>query len=184
MYGKDYAYADTRLRGTTVRKIDGGIPVLCEGINGRGECGLFNFETNAREVLHLDALDLTPVPLGFVNYRARAVYLARVPLRAGPRNQGLRAENSTTFHGQGYPPMGAVSKTIINSFPSFANAFTASSKNKDSSCAWHRHWAVGAGSILLYKAQGPVGTINKDKHFVLKNDFQYLNEYLTEVLYG
>jgi hypothetical protein len=183
MYGKDYRYAMSRLEGTIVTLSKGNIPVIVNAIDGAGRCSITKIDDGLKTVADLADLDLKPVKLGFVNYRGKAVFVARIPKR-GDYRQGLRRENSTSFNGLGYPPTSAMSNAIQNQYPSFDTAFKTSSKGDAYSCAWHRHWGIAGGSRLIYKGYGVVGSIHKDKSFTLNGNFSHLKEYLSEVLRG
>lgn len=186
MYGKDYNYAATRISGTIVRIAKDGEPVLVDNVYHNGICTVSHIgkiNQDHKEV-HLDELDLTPVKLGYINCAGQAAYLMRVPVRRGPNNQGLRAENSMCNNGRRLfgLPMDALRNCILGRYPSFEKARVSSVGKRDEppKCiAFDRHWAV-QGNHLLYKNNLIVGRIENKKP-VLDERYKHLRESLSEV---
>lgn len=185
MYGKDYAYADTRLTGTIVRIAKDGEPVFVNAVFNNGICSVTpigKLNRDNKEV-HLDELDLTPVKLGYINCAGQAAYLMRVPVRRGPGNQGLREGNSKCSNGRRLSnlPMDALRNCILGKYPTFEKARVSSSIKKDEpvkTIAFNRHWAV-QGKLLLYKNNLVVGRI-EGKNPVLDDRYKHLKESLSE----
>lgn len=183
MYGEDWSYARTRLEGTIVRYKDE--PVHIHSINvetGRAEVS--NVETYGTEKdrpyrVDTDDLNLKPVPLGYVNLKAGVAYLSRIPMRRDWK-QGLRLENCFFNSARRFSLVGKpISDCIKGIYPSFKEAFEKSKAM--TTVAWHRHWAVQAGQVVLYKANEVVGSIKNGK-VILDKDFHYLKECLEESL--
>lgn len=186
MYGKDYGYAGTRITGTIVRLLKDGEPVLVANVLNNGICLVSKIcKINDIQEVHLDELDLTPVKLGYINCAGQAAYLMRIPIRRGPNNQGLRAENSMCNNGRRLfgLPMDALRNCILGKYPSFEKARTSSAVAKDGEVkciAFDRHWAIH-GKFLMYKNNLVVGSIEGKKP-VLQDRFKHLAESLAEVV--
>lgn len=189
MYGKDFAYAGTRIAGTIVRLAKTGEPVSVDHVSANGICGVAPItkigQLNDYLEVHLDDLDLTPVSLGYINCAGQAAYIMRIPIRRGPANQGLRQENSVCSNGRRLYglPMDALRNCILGKYPTFEKAVQGSVTKKDGAVkciAFNRHWAIH-GKYLLYKNNLVVGTIEKGKP-VLDDKFKHLKESLAEAV--
>lgn len=192
MYGRDFAYAATRLARTIVRIAKTNEPVVVMGVSStNGDCtisdlesartGEFNFQH-----IPLDDLDVTPVKLGYVNVSGDAIYLQRAPVRHGPGNQGLCQRNClSSGPGLFEFPTDALRLCIMGRYPSYSKALAASKikkrNGKEKTIAFNRHWAIRAGKELLYKNKEVAGSIVNGKP-VLFEKFKYLEEYLGECL--
>lgn len=189
MYGKDYPYAQSRIQGTIVRVQKSGEPVYVVLVTGTGHCSVtpIDKEWGGDEsfVIHVDELDLRPVPLGYVNCAGEACYLMRVPLRRDWK-QGLRQENCWSS-GRRFSQisMKSVKNCIINRYPSFDVAIKdvnkADAKGKVKTIAWHRNWAINSNGQVMYKNHEVVGTLS-DTKVILDPCFKHLNEVLQESL--
>lgn len=187
MYGKDFAYAHTRITGSIVRLAKSGEPVYVEGVLNNGTCvvsDIRKMQDGEPTHVHLDDLNVEPVRLGYVNVAGQAVYLMRVPIRKGPGNQGLRSENSVCSNGQRLLqlPMDALYNCIVGKYPTYIKALAGVGKNKGvvvKTIAFSRHWAI-SGSALMYKNRC-VGSCADGKP-VLDESHQYLRESLGELL--
>lgn len=190
MYGKDYPYAQTRIQGTVLRIFKSGEPVYVYHVDAAGNCHVIPIEKDWNDmanavIVHVDDLDMHPVPLGYVNCAGEATYLMRIPMRRDWK-QGLRQENCFSS-GRRFSqiPMKDVKQCIINKYPSFERALkdvnTGVSKGKVKLIAWNRHWAVNTLGQVFYKNREPVGEIKNDK-VSLFSDYTYLKEVLQESL--
>lgn len=186
MYGKDYPYAQSRIQGTVVRLLKNGEPVYVVYVNAYGSCGVTPIEEDWGDhdktvVVHVDDLDLHPVPLGYVNCAGEATYLMRIPMRRDWK-QGLRQENCWSS-GRRFMqiPMKDIKNCIMDRFPTFDKALkdVSESVRKIKIIAWHRNWAVSTSGQVLYKNHEIVGGVIEDK-IVLNPSFQYLKEALAE----
>lgn len=194
MYGKDFAYANSRIQGTVVRLKKDNEPVYVQLVNNMGLCSVVAIEGMDQHMeaapgtsmtIRLDDLNLEPVPLGYVNTGGRALYLQRIPIRRGPGNQGLTQGNcGSTGERLWRFPNKSLRQCIIGKYPSFDKAVEeAKVKTRNGNgklIAFHRHWAVGPDT-LYYKNELLVGTIVKGKP-VLDEKFNYLKESLTELV--
>lgn len=124
--------------------------------------------------VNIDKVDFRPVELGFINFdRHDCRYLSRIPHRAW--KQGL-TNNNITNHGLDVVRSRVeLRKTIINDFPTFAEA-----NKKQHLTAFHRDFCV-KNNIISYKDIGEVATYNAGK-FTMVPRYFYLQEYLHEVL--
>jgi hypothetical protein len=170
MYGKDYAYAATRLNGTIVRLKDGE-PFHVANVDGDGIVSGIELRSGLAVRTTLDGLDVHPVKLGYVNHEGGGTsYIRRMPLRRDWK-QGLREEQCITSNLR----LGRINhqdlcNTIMGIFPKFSSAI-----KYNYSVAFHRHWAVNR-KRLFYKGK-QVGIIDKNNP-VLDESHQYLKEYL------
>lgn len=182
MYGNDYRYAISRLEGTIVRH--GNVPVIVEGWEEEAEKdGMFyvrELGKDQNKLVKFEELNLTPVPLGYVNFAGRANYMVRKPMRNDWR-QGMRASNCTTLNGMptNRIPYEEVGKTILNQYPSLEKAIEM--VRRVHSVAFHREWAVFHSGTVYYKGKKKVGFIDNGK-VVLNEEYTYLAEALSEVV--
>ena len=91
-YDNDYEYAHAKLSGSIVRHK--GQPVTVFSVNEEG-AAIKNHITLLCNCVPLEELDLTPVPLGYVNLGDGANYLTRIPHRSW--KQGVRFGSLHTF---------------------------------------------------------------------------------------
>lgn len=192
MYKGDWEYADSRLRDSIVRINDTGEPFFVERVDGEGNSrGVIvrppGGKEDKTEMVHVEELDLEPVPLGFCNIQNHTVYTQRIPRRRGYR-QGLRMDclNRTSVTRRLNPNMNQLSQVIQGQYPSFKEVFKRALEwnkrgTKTSSRAWHRHWALDSDFNIHYKNFGIVGTAEKDRP-VLNEEYIYLTEALEESL--
>jgi hypothetical protein len=118
-----------------------------------------------------DDLDITPPPMGFVNYRGDALYWFRNTMRQ--TLQGLSRTN-TAFWPQpavdwNIGLLQALGKTIKGEYPTVAEIFRRAKVNERyKNGAWSRDFAlifVGSIPLLAYRASF-VGLINLNKNSV------------------
>ncbi len=175
MYGKDYAYAGTRLAESIVRLQKSGEPVFVHNMNMTGEITYTLLKDNQMCMGHCDDLDMHPVKLGYVNHKNGVSYVQRKPVRRDWK-QGLRAQNCVSYN---VPfrniAFNEVRDCIMGNYPKFADALKGNRV-----IAFHRHWAVRKATDLLYKEQ-IVGLIVDGKP-VLDKKFIHLKEYLEECM--
>lgn len=176
MYAKDYAYADSRLTGTIVRHASTATPVLVEGVShGDGSTAVRFLLSGNRKIVKLRELDLSPVPLGYVNRNGEdAVWCCRVPKRNDWR-QGLRDNTLYAINAFDRPEDGDLARCITNNYPKLKDAM-----NKGRLVAFSRDWAV-SGTAIHHGLLGVVGHINNNE-LVLKDQYVYLKEDLEAAL--
>lgn len=186
MYGKDYSYAQTRIQGTVLRISKTNIPVYIVRVTNSGECLAIpieqpwhDFEKAIR--VHVDDLNMHPVPLGYVNCAGKATYLMRIPMRRDWK-QGLRQENCwSSGRPFGEISMSDIKNCIMNVYPTFSRAVKDIAVGKHpKTLAWHRHWAVTTGGIVMYKNHEIVGKLNDEGIVQLDSTYHYLREALEE----
>lgn len=180
MYAEDHQYAHSRLVETIVRL--GKEPIwVYQVMPGMMVKYAQLADFDEIKTVHIDKLDLTPVPLGYCNYNKYACYLSRMPMRRDWR-QGLRRGNFVSLSGvdANRIPYEALRQVIVGDFPKFDAAVKA--VEKVSSMAWHRHWAVDKGSNIFHKgAANPVGKVVGGE-IILESRSMYLSEALKEAL--
>ncbi len=140
-----------------------------------------------------DRLDLSPVPLGFINItnaggRPRVVYTSRLPARiwkVGLTNHSIIL--TAPYPDAWQPAIGAVWKrscmadTIRGHFPSLQACQKAIRKDtRNDMLAFSRRFALRSGNKLYYKTLGePVGVLRAGVPDLFE-DYQYLKEVLEE----
>jgi hypothetical protein len=173
MYRKeDWAYANTRVRGTYV--LHKGQLKFVGGVNPDGVL-LENVG-----LVPLDEIEVQNFNLGYVNFRGQASYLSRKPMRHDWR-QGLRQNNVVHYTGYSFDrlPKKCISKTLTCDFPSFDTCVKKVGKSAIS-LAWDRNWAIDSGLKVRYKFGRAVGKF-EDK-IVLDRNSLHLKEALEESL--
>lgn len=187
MFYEDLEYAITRLRETYIRTAKGNLffvekvvrdedySIHCIGTE-------YNLNENKLVKLPLKDLDLTPIPLGFINLEEEntAVYAVRVPIRKYWR-QGLGCGNLHYFtfynyYKEGFPKPDSLVKTFFNVYPTLDQAL--SKVKKDRLIAFHRNWAIGEEDVFCRFKH--VGQINKNGVISLSKKFSYLTPHLEE----
>jgi hypothetical protein len=176
MYKDNIPYAKQRLVGTIVRIKDEPVKVL--DISPKGIATAYFLKDENEFFTDIDNLNLEPVPLGYINYKNQAYYLVRKPIREDWR-QGLRVGNIAFIGPQGFMefPRKELRDTILNQYPTFAQAVEAVAKQRKAKVAFSRVFAVSADKELLYKER-VVGSF--DKLPQLSDKFRYLHECLQE----
>lgn len=189
----DPSHAQLRLGNTIIRLK--GLPIFVGEIRGDYSTVIQYLgsgkQSEVDDIRKLEDIDLTPVPLGFVQIGERAYYMMRKPSRR--TKQGL-SEESLFIHEfggrssirQDAAYRKAVSNTILGEYPSLKASFKMLG-NQFSSVPIHRNWALRSSSSglkkLLYKYSGVVGhwddVLGK---MVLSTDFEYLREVLDQEL--
>lgn len=172
MYKDDPEYAGKRLNNTLVRLKDGRpfmvLKVIASPTNG--EWGVMGdvLPAGGRIWVDLDDLDLTPVPLGFVNTSEGMVFTCRKPMRKDWK-QGLSLNSLVTYGhiDASNFNLSILVQTILKEYPTFTKAisltdtrgsaafsrdFGVSKKNGDTTLVY-RKYAVGdvkGGVPMLY----------------------------------
>ena len=177
-YEGDYMYARDKLIDSLV--MHDGKPVYIRHINvSDGEVEyLFN---NKEGFCQVEDLDLTPVPLGFVNLRDECLYVSRRPARHW--KQGLR---DITINCVGHK-VGIFStdlhNTIMNIYPSINLCEEYIINKEKHSCAFSRKYCLEMGEevINILRINTPVGEFSNGNIFLYEN-YEFLREELEEIL--
>ena len=190
---KDVEYASERISGSVVRHND--VPVYVEHISGGGMAHIRKLASDKGfHEVDYEELDMTPVPLGFVNTIYGVSFARRVPKRRDWR-QGLRDIILMVECVLGAPTRirstsAELLNTILNIYPSASACVEAIECGEAVGMAFSRVFCVGnkekEGYALHYRighhvgwiSIGPDGNINTK----LKPEYDYLKEFLQEGL--
>jgi len=177
-YGKDYDYASSRLNNTIVRLKGEPVYVLSVEMDGVW----YKDSSNKKHKTSLEDFDLTPVPLGYVNYVKNAKFVSRKPQRY--YKQGLCYESINNANDG--PCCDSVYMTILGIFPSLDVCVDRLLGGCVKSVAFSRDFALELHSNskfnLLYRGK-KVGNAeyNKVEAFVnikLEDEYSFLEEVL------
>lgn len=192
---KDWAYADTRLKGSLVSNKEG-VPVYVNSVfeNNVEISTIKNPGTlescKVKSFCMLEDLRINPVKLGYANEGEIPVYLQRKPIRFW--KQGLTPENlSAQFVNNGvwdnyfYPSVlcESIVKTVLNIYPKYMEALESAIRGLPK--AFSRDFAIYPdfpNEALFYKKR-KVGEIVEGKP-ILSNEYFFLKESLEESIYG
>lgn len=180
MFAKDdLDYVQGRIVGTIVSHKNE--PVYITSVQRYADDIQVNFvylkAQNTQEKDLIDALDMRPVKLGYMNFDRRdCVWFCRIPKRAW--KQGLT--NDHTYNGVGAHidltgNLNNLRDTVLGNYPTIAQA--SKSKYKK---AFSRDFSV-KGDEIYYKDFDCVGYYRQG-NASLKDKYLYLREYLEEVL--
>lgn len=181
----DLDYAAKRLNSTMVR-LNTGEPFYVENtyLSPTGDIrhiGTQMIAGTTVDVLHTD-LDLTPIPLGFVNVSKRMVFIERKPMRRD-WHQGLH-HNSIATCGVVRPDQVQLSwliQPITNQYPTFQRALKDLTTRI--SIAFSRDFGLekaGADTLLRYRRY-IVGNVVDGRLSLLPNKI-FLQQHLEEVV--
>lgn len=184
-------YAQKRLSKTVVRHKDGRVFFITGVVMLEEEKGLFcqgyliNLNKGHEDaIVNLKDIDLTPVPLGYLNFSKKGLksvcaWSCRIPIRQCWR-QGLLGTNFYGVNHDGsiidFPPLEVLTRTIHNKYPTYKQALEAIKNKEAISIAFSRNFALDKDE-LFYKGKW-VG----DRDLSLKGNFFYLKGYLDEVM--
>lgn len=146
----------------------------------RNPVWIMDINSGVEDIVPLEEIDPTPVPLGYVNFAGVASYVVRVPLR-GDYRQGMRYNNIRSLSGLPAQriPYSKIAQTITNKFPSFEKCkelYEAGELGR--SIAWDRDWCMSSDGYISYQGE-TVGTLIEGRVSLDKNH-QYLQEALDE----
>lgn len=186
LYKDDVEYAAKRLNGTLVRTNNRLFEVVRTTLNDRAQVmheGVFVDDGSAAWVSHED-IDLTPVPLGYINTTGGCHYLGRKPMRRDWR-QGL-SRNSLFVYGT----LGRreirwdwLEQPVYNRYPTFARVLE-SLKGKRSAMAFSREFAISKqidGQLSLCYRTKPVGAVI-DGTATLSPQYVFLSQQLSNAM--
>jgi hypothetical protein len=179
-YGKEFEYADTRLKDSVV--LYNNTPVFVAGVSSSGIATATDLVSNKAIRVPLAALEVSPLSLGYVNFKNCASYFMRMPKRRDWK-QGTRPSNVTTVAGPirfGNSSWVYIANTIRGMFPSFQYCLSEVRKKGRDSCAWHRNWCLSSKGKVSHK--GVVVGRLVDNTPTLDGKFKYLEESLKESL--
>lgn len=183
MYYDDPEYAARRLNGTLVRHINGN-PFFVSEVFREGDtlmCRGEDYVKGTPESYDLREIDLTPVPLGYVNITGgKAVYVSRKPMRRDWR-QGL-SPVSLVVHGDGgkFSNFKLLMQPILKQYPSFAKCLEGIGKRN--TFAFSRDFALAnrEGVTRIMYHQYEVGTVQEGGRVVLDPSKFFLEQHLAE----
>jgi hypothetical protein len=151
----------------------------------RDEKGAFILYDYKGEQHTLDDIDLTPVPLGYVNHEDSSVYAMRIPLRHCWK-QGLCQGNFHTISNEGCDrhrsvslPSERIFATINGVYPKFKEASKKVGFKGVLNVAFSREFAISKDNIF-YKGRNVGYHLDEDIRFV--DRFSYLKPRLKEVI--
>ena len=180
----DYQYAVERLCGTFIKTKKGAFIKVCDSYSDKRF--VVQFSNGATDVLKLVDLDLTPVPLGYVNHNESSVFVCRAPLRRDWR-QGLRSNNLVQY-GQEYQEelplhrsenIFVVEHAVQNKYPHYSECVDAIEET-NSSKAFCRYVTIDENGRLVYKGRHHIGEVHDTKRLNLFQQFDLLTEYMNE----
>ena len=174
-----------RLHSSLVRKLDG-VPVYVQAVESRNEVVVHNCQSGRKERITIDQLNLTPVPLGYVESDDEVFYVTRKPTRR--YKQGLTTENMVvkdvmrnSFTRLSVNDKG-LCKAIMGNYPAVEEAFQECRAGKRI-VPFSREWAVANyKEDLCVMHKGVVVGYVGDDNVMLSPDKYFLKESLMEVL--
>lgn len=182
----EYEYARTRLLDTVVLHNSQPVYVRDVGIfrdSNIPMAAITDIYKGTESQVQMSSLDLSPIQLGYVNYKGSLNYVTRVPVR-GDYRQGLRHSNMGSTCGIPVEriPWKVVYHTIMGQYPSLDNVMKDLSKKGPQ--AWHRDWGVEKNHDLIYKGEEVAGFIDVSKGNipVLHKEYDFLEEFLLEAV--
>lgn len=186
-YGYDYEYAHAKLSGSVVRYQEKLVYVY--EIPPSGKAIVKPILENDNLSVHINSLDLTPVPLGYMNYGTSAHYISRIPRRNW--KQGIRPESicSDSAYTQSFTlECEEFINTVDGKYPALEMCAERIVCKEVTKQAFSRFFALGEyfdGVFLLWYKNLIVGGVSPDKHemFLLIDDYKYLHELIEETVY-
>lgn len=182
----DTAYATGRLVGTIARvagkatKITGLTKTEVHHSPLRGTGGV--------EVSKIKDLDITPVPLGYINLGGRAYYICRSSVRKdwkqGLRNTTIRVLDPGARLMIDEAVLKELGNTIEDVFPAFKDALKNVLMGRGRSIAFSRDFAIarsedeegGVKNVLRYKGAYTAGEVSREGGINLHPNFNWLAE--------
>lgn len=184
MYYESEEDVRLRLSKSVVRL--GEQPVYVEGTLSKDRVVICLLEEGDRKECDIKDLNLLPVPLGYIQTRAGAVYASRRPVRR--YKQGLNDENMVALDVFTKAPVRLpvtskeVCRTILGKYPPVGEAFQQVREGK-LIVPFSREWAVANYKeelCVMYKGN-VVGYVGDD-NVMLSPDKYFLKESLMEAL--
>lgn len=139
----------------------------------------------------IEELDLTPAPLGYVNFSDTCCFTTRMPMRRDWK-QGLRPNNlrrinyreddlEERFEVRNLHDIYTLEDTVLNNYPSYRKCVDNVEETHRAS-AFSRCFAINELGKVIYKSQLRVGYVEDEKSIKLIQDYNYLKELLQESL--
>lgn len=137
----------------------------------------------------IDALDLTPVKLGYVNFKDSCIYTCRIPMRRDWK-QGLRPNN---LNITSFPPyedqflientnsMFVLEPTCLGKYPSYRQCVDDIEETHRAR-AFSRYFCVDEEGNVSYKSRTHIGKIEDERSIKLLPTYIHLKELLEESL--
>lgn len=184
----DVEYAKQKLIHTVVR-VDNE-PVMVMDMGG-GHVLIQYLKDGTEKTVLYSTLDITPVPLGYMNTPTKTVFICRRPMRQDWR-QGLRSQNLVDLTGRSVEwDNVSLHNTIVGRYPTLEQAIDYFQENKDTrnpfavqktkdKTAFSREFALRSNGNIEYKGLFNVGKIRNGRP-VLEDEFLWLSETLEQV---
>lgn len=182
----DVAYAYNRMERTFF--LHNGNLVLVTGWDDGEKKLRLQYKDGRRYYAKVENLDLTPVPLGYINHSDTCCFSSRMPMRRDWK-QGLRPNNFVMYSL--YPELNMevheitrlydIEDTCLNRYPSFRKCVDYVEETHRAS-AFSRCFAVNEDGNLTYKGAKIVGKIEDERSITLEKKSTHLKEFLEESL--
>lgn len=181
-----------RLSGCVFRDMDGE-PVYVEEVNYKTTRDTSHFvcssyyilRDNERKIIPYEDLDLSPVPLGFMNFKGEAYFSSRLPKRIskhGLCTSNWQARSIKTGKARVELLSVPLALSIKGKYPSVSKCYELSKNEAVNSQAWCRNFAFYKNQII-YKDLDVVGIMEPNlKKYELFSNYFYLKEALEESL--
>lgn len=176
-------YARSRLRNTIVREEEGQ-PVIVSELTGRStsiKVISINMITDVVKEDRLSNLNLTPVPLGYVNTDISCTHASRMPMQRDWK-QGLRRANTVYTNNDVEVSNRQLGLTISGQYPDVRNCIQEVTDRNVRSMAFSRNFCVSRGLNLQYKGRFLIGKMLNEDNFSLLDDFEWCREELMKDL--
>lgn len=195
-YGKDWEYASTRIRNTLVRYGVNPFYVLNVKRKPKGSGGVafgINTYTKEEKKILLEDLNLTPVPLGYVNFTQGVILAQRTPSRYW--KQGLDRTNLRHSFNIAIDSI-PLAKTILGLYPTHFEVFEevvngevverAFSRDFSFSFVEEENKEMKVNLKYREKLVGKVSCNNggKNVNFFLNEKFSFLGEVLENSIHA
>lgn len=173
-------YARGRLDDTVIM-IDGS-PSFIKMVTGNRELVFRNLTLDDGGAISMDSdkVDLTPIPLGYLNSVFGASYLVRLAQRRWKQGLDKRAVmvRGKDCRREDWFYTEDMEQCLTNVYPSFEEAKALAIKD-DITVAFNKRWAISAKDSLFHRGM-LVGTCKKKVS--LQKVYKYLQEILEEVI--
>lgn len=184
-YGDDFEYASSRLRNTVVKFDDN--PVYVVEISDSEVYGtVSNMWGGDEKQVHPKDLDLSPIPLGFVNWGRTAGFLSRMPTRYYKQGLCNNNVNWSLYAGQLYSKN--TFRTMKQIFPKAIECLEGLVCGEIFRRGISNSFAIEANEDnfeqpLLRFCDDIVGHVSlsgdgKNINYILDDEFKFLNEVL------
>jgi hypothetical protein len=185
----DLAQAQQRLQNSLIRVKKSLAYVICVYLGEKTKYSLEVKYLASGKVVMIpldDKVDLTPLPLGNINYQGDCYYLSRAPARKW--KQGLTVENLTCrnyLEGYNNFPVdkACIADCVNNSYPTAKIAVESVEKDYSKAVAFSRNFSIIKNRIIVYNCKIEVGSLAHNyRDFKLNDNAFFLKEMLQEAL--